>query len=175
MYMANSSIWNPALIQPGDSRLRSRNSIPEIMVKNPVMFVVEIGSVLTTIAFIPDLAQPRRQRSALQRPDHALALVHGAFRQLRRSDGRRPRQGPGREPAQSAHRNQGQASKADGKVETGRLLRSFEKGDVVVVEAGRVDSGRRHGDRRRGLGRRIGHHRRIGSRDPRVRAATAAP
>jgi K+-transporting ATPase ATPase B chain len=51
--MATSSIWNPALIRPaiGDA-LKKLN--PRIMMKNPVMFVVEIGSVLTSIAFIHD-------------------------------------------------------------------------------------------------------------------------
>jgi K+-transporting ATPase ATPase B chain len=51
--MATSSIWNPALIRPaiGDA-LKKLN--PRTMMKNPVMFVVEIGSLLTSIAFIRD-------------------------------------------------------------------------------------------------------------------------
>ena len=31
---------------------------PRVMAKNPVMFVVEIGSVLTTVLWIRDLVQP---------------------------------------------------------------------------------------------------------------------
>ena len=46
----------------------------------------------------PRLAPGDQRR--LQRPARALALVHGAVRQLRRGDGRRPRQGPGRHAAQ---------------------------------------------------------------------------
>jgi high-affinity K+ transport system ATPase subunit B len=58
--MATSSIWNPALIRPaiGDA-LKKLN--PRTMMKNPVMFVVEIGSLLTSIAFIRDRSLlPRR-------------------------------------------------------------------------------------------------------------------
>ena len=40
-------------------------------------------------------SRPLQLRSA----DHALALVHGPLRQLRRGHGRRPRQSPGRRPA----------------------------------------------------------------------------
>ena len=47
--MANSSIWNPALIQPA-IRDSIRKLNPKTMMKNPVMFVVEIGSVLTTVS-----------------------------------------------------------------------------------------------------------------------------
>lgn len=52
--MLNSSIWNPELFQPAirDS-LRKLN--PIILMKNPVMFVVEVGSLLTTVAFAADL------------------------------------------------------------------------------------------------------------------------
>ncbi len=50
-----NSIWNPALIRTASwDAVRKVN--PKAMVKNPVMFVVLIGSVLTTIAFISDLA-----------------------------------------------------------------------------------------------------------------------
>ena len=44
----------------------------------------------------------------------------------------------------------------------------LRKGDVVLVEANDVDPARRRGDRRRGLGRRERHHRRIGAGDPRI-------
>ncbi len=47
------SIWNPALL-----RVASVDAIrkldPRVMMKNPVMFVVEVGSVLTTIQLVRD-------------------------------------------------------------------------------------------------------------------------
>ena len=71
---------------------------PRDVARNPVMFVVEIGSVITTIAFIAALAGSGQ--SAL-----FIGLVSGwlwftvPVRQLRHSHGRGSRQGPGRHPA----------------------------------------------------------------------------
>jgi K+-transporting ATPase ATPase B chain len=52
------SIWDPALIRAGliDA---VRKLDPRMMVKNPVMFVVEVGAVLTTILLARDLLQGR--------------------------------------------------------------------------------------------------------------------
>ena len=49
------SIWDPALVRRaiGDS---CRKLHPRVMARNPVMFVVEIGSVLTTVQLIQHLA-----------------------------------------------------------------------------------------------------------------------
>ena len=49
--MSQSSMWNPALIQPA-IRDAFKKLSPRVQIKNPVMFVVEIGSVLTTISFL---------------------------------------------------------------------------------------------------------------------------
>ena len=78
---------------------------PRLMMKNPVMFVVEVGAAMTTVLAV---ARPRHraQPSArLHLPDHALAVVHGAVRQFRRSHGGRPRQSAGRHAAQDQDRN----------------------------------------------------------------------
>ena len=69
---------------------------PVTLAKNPVMFVVEVGAALTTVFLIRDIftgAAGHRLRAA----DRAVALVHRAVRQLRRSHGRSARQGPGRQ------------------------------------------------------------------------------
>jgi K+-transporting ATPase ATPase B chain len=49
-----TGLWNPALIRPAifDS-FKKLN--PAVQFRNPVMFVVEIGSVLTTISFVNDV------------------------------------------------------------------------------------------------------------------------
>ncbi len=68
---------------------------PVSLMKNPVMFVVEVGAALTTILLVKTLvtgAAGLRLPSA----DLPVALVHRAVRQLRRSHGGRPRQSPGR-------------------------------------------------------------------------------
>jgi len=51
---------------------------PRTMMGNPVMFVVEIGSVITTLLL---LRAPKAQFS-LQSPDHVVAVVHGAVRKF---------------------------------------------------------------------------------------------
>jgi high-affinity K+ transport system ATPase subunit B len=61
---------------------------PRQQMKNPVMFVVWIGSVLTTALFFrsADRFHPR---------SNAVAVVHRAVRQLCRSTGGRPQPRPG--------------------------------------------------------------------------------
>ncbi len=127
------SIWEPALVRAGlvDA---VRKLDPRVMIKNPVMFVVEIG------AGADDRAAGarhgcRRRRHRLRTADHAVAVGHRAVRQPRRGDGRRPRQGAGRHAAQDAHR--------DGRQPLGRPARprsvpaaSLRTGDVVLVKAG---------------------------------------
>src|SRR3954468_15960425 len=53
------SIWDPQIVRRAawDSILKLH---PRTMAKNPVMFVVEVGSVLTTIRFALDAAAGRR-------------------------------------------------------------------------------------------------------------------
>ena len=63
------------ILVPAVGRLVRASSIRELMIKNPVMFVVEVVAALTTVLFIRDLvtggAEPR-----LHVPDHPLAVVH---------------------------------------------------------------------------------------------------
>ncbi len=49
------SIWDPGIVGPAmaDS---FRKLDPRIQIKNPVMFIVEVGSLLTTIVWIRELA-----------------------------------------------------------------------------------------------------------------------
>ena len=74
---------------------------PRHQVRNPVMFVVLVGSVLTTLLAIQANSGQGRSGAWVYLGDFDLALVYGALRQLCRSDGRRAWQGAGRFPAQS--------------------------------------------------------------------------
>ncbi len=67
---------------------------PRTMMKNPVMFVVEVGSVVTTLLLFRKTDELR-----LQSTDHAVALVHSAIREFRGSYGGRARQGASRHAA----------------------------------------------------------------------------
>ena len=72
---------------------------PRVQIRNPVMFVVEIGAAITTGIFVVD-ARPRHHRLAgLHRRHRVLAVADGGLRQLRRGGGRGAGQGPGRGPA----------------------------------------------------------------------------
>ena len=79
------------------------------MVKNPVMFVVEVGSVLTTLLWLRDLVAPPAGAAPAWFTGNvaAVALVHGPLRELRGGAGRGPGQGPGRRPARPAQGDDG--------------------------------------------------------------------
>ena len=64
------SIWDPAIVRTAilDS---VRKLHPRTMAKNPVMFVVEVGSVLTTVALLRDGAMIEPQLDACFRQPHA--------------------------------------------------------------------------------------------------------
>ena len=48
------SIWDPAIVRQATlDSLRKLN--PRLQIKNPVMFIVEVGSLLTTMVFVQDL------------------------------------------------------------------------------------------------------------------------
>ena len=68
---------------------------PRRMARNPVMFVVEIGSVLVTVLAV---VRPERVRLA----GRGVALVHGAVRELRRGGRGRPGESPGGRAAEDA-------------------------------------------------------------------------
>ena len=133
--MPVSAMLDPKIVMPAIGSAFAKLD-PRLMIRNPVMFVVEIVAALTTVIFLRDLVD-RRRRPRLHLPDHPLAVVHGAVRQFRRSGRRRPRQGAGRIAAQDPHREPGQAADR-------RRTRpiawcpgtSLKVGDVVLVEAG---------------------------------------
>ncbi len=99
--LANSDL--PFSILPSFGRPSGRpfkKLDPRVQWRSPVMFVVLLGALWTSV--ITDCPLQRLQLS-----DHALALVHPSLRQFRRSDGGRPRQGAGRRAAPDAHHDHG--------------------------------------------------------------------
>ena len=141
---------------------------PRQMARNPVMFVVEIGSVLTTILFFQKLPSATRVRQRVHRPRVGVAVVHRAVRQLRRGGGRGPGQGAGRHAAQDALGDRRPRPPARRHRRRRSRRASCTVGDECVVPAGELIPG--DGDDHRGhrVGRRVGDHRRVGAGDPRV-------
>ena len=162
-----------ALLWPRGASMRSASSIPRVQWRNPVMFVVYIGSILTTVLWVQALGGARRGAGLVHPQRRALAVVHGAVRELRRGAGRGPQQGAGRVAARPEADGDAPRSSPMPRPQRRSPQRArpteLRKGDVVLVEAGDYDPGRRRGDRRRGLGGRERHHRRIGAGDPRIR------
>ena len=63
--------------------MRFRKLDPRVQWRNPVMFVVYIGSILTTVLWFQALGG-RGEAPALVHPERRdLAVVHGVVRQLR--------------------------------------------------------------------------------------------
>ena len=134
------------------------------------MFVVLVGQR-------PHHAGPRtwlirHGTDGVHAADHALALVHGALRQFRRGHGR----GRGKAQADTLREYAGpstmakQAGRATGATRSrSPPASSCARGIWCSCEAGRLIPGDGEVDRRRRLGRRIGHHRRIRAGHPRVR------
>ena len=84
-----TSIWNPRIVRaPRRDALRKLQ--PRTMARNPVMFVVEVASALTTVALARDVIAGR-SGVGFEIQITVLALDHRAVRELRRSHGGRAR------------------------------------------------------------------------------------
>jgi K+-transporting ATPase ATPase B chain len=135
--MATSSIWNPALIRPAIfESLKKLN--PKLMMKNPVMFVVEIGSVLTSISFIYDLTHVESHKAALFSGQITLWLwftvIFANFAEAM-AEGRGKAQAENLRKAR--HETQAHLRTKDGSTQT-IPSSQLKKGDEVIVVAGQV-------------------------------------
>ena len=161
---------------------------PDIQWKNPVMFTVEVGTVLSILYTVAKIWSTRSLRADARIPDRPgrVAVPDGAVRQLRRGAGRGARQGPGRCPAQDppgdaglqgppSRRQPSWTCHGSEAIEAGRRPRRANRLHRVAGRRpggrrGRAGHpGRRRDHRRRRLGGRVGHHRRVGPGDPRGR------
>ena len=138
---------------------------PRTLMKNPVMFVVEVGAALTTVFLIRDIVAAAC-RHRVRPADLDVAVVHGPVRQLRRGDGRGARQGAGRRAPQDQDRLDRQAHR--GRPHRGGLGRAAARGRRRHVRAGRHHPWRRGSHRRHRVGGRVGDHRRERAGHPRV-------
>ena len=139
---------------------------PVTLMKNPVIFVVEIGAALVLVFLVRDIATGAGGIGFELQIDLWLWFTV-AVRDLCRSDGRGPRQGAGGHPAQDPQRygrqpRRGRRTAGEGLVveAPGRRCRR--------VQRGRGHSRGRRGDRRDRDGRRVGDHRRERAGDSRV-------
>ena len=145
-----------------------RKLTPQRQVRNPVMFVVYVGSILTTLLFVQALVG-KGEASAWFIFAVSIWLW---FTVLFANFAEAMAEGRGKAQAASlrkarrdvqAKRLSGAASRAPSTPVSGASLR---KGDVVLVEAGDIDPRRRRGHRRHRLGERERHHRGERAGDP---------
>ena len=148
----------------------------DAMIRNPVMFVVLVGSVLTRLIFLRDAGRDRRRERRFAGMV-ALAVVHGPVRQLRGGRRRGSGQGPGRLAAQGQGRHgRRRVRRADG--HRGGAEPAAHPRRRVRRQGGRGDPRRRRGDRghRRSTSRPSPASRRRSSASGGDRSAvTAAP
>ena len=105
--MPVASMLDPAILLPALPET-FRKLDPRLMIKNPVMFVVEVVTVLTTVLLVRDLATGAGG-IGFSVQIVVLAVGHAPVRQPGRGRGRGPRQGAGGLLAAHPHRGQGQA------------------------------------------------------------------
>ena len=82
---------------------------PRTLMRNPVMFVVEVVAAVTTILFVRDLLGGTGH-PGVRWPYLSMAVVHRTLRQFRRGHGRRTRQGSGGHPATHQDGGHGEAT-----------------------------------------------------------------
>jgi K+-transporting ATPase ATPase B chain len=77
------------LMGPRAGETRRRRGLakldPRVQWRNPVMFVVYIGSILTTLLWLQSYQNPGKAPIRLYPGGRSLAVVHRVIRQLRRS------------------------------------------------------------------------------------------
>ncbi len=164
---SSRSLFDPAIMRRAllDSL---RKLDPRLMARNPVMFVVEVGAVATTLIFLRDLGsstQRRERRSPAWSPRGCGSPCCSPT-----SPRPWPRVGARPRPTPSAHaRSDTTASvrRADGTVE--QVPSPAAPGRRRVHRRRRRGHPRRRRDHRgHRPRRRVGHHRRVGSGHPRV-------
>ena len=141
---------------------------PRHMARNPVMFVVEIGSVLVTFLFFRDLGDADGDENVFAGLVAAWLWFTVLFANFAEAmaEGRGKAQAATLRKARTetmAHRRD-----ADGTHRAGAVVGAARRRRVRRV-GGRDDPVRRRDHRGHRLGRRVGDHRRVGPRDPRVR------
>ena len=139
---------------------------PITLMKNPVIFVVEVVSTVVTIRIVADIASGGHGIAF----DTAIAIGLW-FTVLFANFAEAMAEGRGKAQADTLRR-----TRAD--LVARRLLpeggeeqvpaSDLGKDDMVMVSRGRADPRRRRDRRGHRLGRRVGHHRRVGARDPGV-------
>ncbi|MGB8861942.1 MAG: potassium-transporting ATPase subunit B, partial [Ilumatobacteraceae bacterium] len=136
---ASKSIFDPAIVTTASlDSIKKLN--PRSMAKNPVMFIVEVGSVLTTLLFVRDLGSNSRQENVFAGLVAAFLWFTVLFANFAEA------MAEGRGKAQAATLRTTRADtiarvrSADGSISE-RSSAALQVGDLCVVSAGEVIPG----------------------------------
>ena len=160
--MPVSALFDPKIVVPAIGSAFVKLN-PRQLMKNPVMFVLEVVSALTTVILIRDLV------TGGEGIGFEFQIVLWLwFTVLFANFATAVAEGRGKAQAESLRR---QRTETQAKLMTGddpqnyRLVPStqLKVDDLVLVEAGDLIPVRRRSDRRHGVGQRGRHHRRIGA------------
>ncbi len=138
---------------------------PRVQIRNPVMFVVWLGAVVTAaLTVYPDLFGPSGASAAYNAVVTMILLLTVWFANFAEALA----EGRGKAKAASLRRTKTELMArrvlTSGEIEQVPAT-DLRKEDVVRVRQGRGHPDRRRGDRGRGLCGRVGHHRRVRARD----------
>jgi potassium-transporting ATPase ATP-binding subunit len=129
----NTSLFNKKiLLQASKDSIVKLN--PSLLIKNPVIFIVAIGSVLTTIIVVAGLFQGHFSSFNLQ------IAIWLWFTVLFANFAEAIAEGRGKAQAESLRNNRTQtkARKMEGRQEVSTFATELKKGDIVVCESGDV-------------------------------------
>jgi potassium-transporting ATPase ATP-binding subunit len=131
------SIWDPAIVRPAIAASIAKLD-PRIQIKNPVMFIVEVGSLLTTVVWIQELANGTGQPLFTGQVTFWLwfTVLFANFAEA---------MAEGRGKAQAATLRKAQTETTAVRIVDGRRetvnASSLRTGDLVRVEAGQMIPG----------------------------------
>ena len=138
---------------------------PRSQIRNPVMFIVELGSVITTVIFFVELFRGDTDDLWFV----AVISIWLWLTVLFANFAEAVAEGRGKAQANALRATRTttlrRASRTAARLPAPELQRGRRRGR----RGGRGDPGRRRGDRGRRLGRRVRDHRRVGAGDPRGR------
>ena len=135
------SLFDPEIMQPA-VRESFRKLVPQHVIKNPVMFVVEIGSVLTTLILLRDIVAPTPGSQPLWFT--ASVSVWLWFTVVFANFAEAVAEGRGKAQAATLRKMRKETIArrlANGKREERVPASTLRKGDIVVVQAGELIPG----------------------------------
>ena len=140
--LKDRSLFDPEILRPAvwDSLLKLA---PQKVIKNPVMFVVEIGSVLTTLILLRDVVAPNQGSQPIWFTFNVVFWLW--FTVIFANFAEAVAEGRGKAQAATLRKMRQETTarrQTNGQLEERVPASALRKGDIVIVEADGVVTGR---------------------------------